>query len=90
MNDNDRVDHRKSRRDFLNRTLGIAGGLAAATFVTPSRTLAAWPPGETPTYNGRAQVDDAYEMYTESEYWSEKDVEWWEGRLREPVGPLQP
>ena len=65
--------HKQSRRNFLNRTLGVAGGLAAATLVAPSRTLA------------------AYEMYTESEYWSEEDVEWWEGRRVGgfPIGVIQ-
>ncbi|NOR41380.1 MAG: twin-arginine translocation signal domain-containing protein [Gammaproteobacteria bacterium] len=91
MKDSDRIDHMQSRRDFLNRALGVAGGVAAATFLSPSQTFAAWPPGETPRYEGRAKVNDAYEMYTESEYWSEEDVDWWEGRRVAgfPIGVIQ-
>ena len=91
MKDNNRADNKQSRRNFLNNTLGVAGGLAATTLVAPSLTRAAWPPGETPEYRGRANIDDAYEMYTESEYWSEADVEWWEGRRVGgfPIGVIQ-
>ena len=69
-----------TRRQFFHAGLAVAGGVAAATMVTPSNTLAAWPPGETPKYKGRSHVKDAHEMYTHSEYWSEDDVVWWEGR----------
>ncbi|NOR39980.1 MAG: aspartate/glutamate racemase family protein [Gammaproteobacteria bacterium] len=70
----------RSRRHFLRNAVGVAGSVAAATMVAPSKALAAWPPGDTPKYNGHVDVDDAYEMYTHSEYWGEDDVTWWEGR----------
>ncbi len=79
MNKKD-IDQSQSRRLFLRNAVGVAGSVAAATMVAPSKALAAWPPGNTPKYNGRADVDDAYEMYTHSEYWGEDDVTWWEGR----------
>jgi hypothetical protein len=70
----------QSRRHFLGSIIGVAGSVAAATMAVPSRALAAWPPGQTPKYKGRSNVEDAYEMYTHSEYWGEDDVTWWEGR----------
>jgi hypothetical protein len=70
----------QSRRRFLGNMVGATGGMAAATMALPSRVHAAWPPGETPEYKGRSNVEDAYEMYTHSEYWGEEDVTWWEGR----------
>jgi len=74
------IDQTQSRRLFLRNAVGVAGSVAAATMVAPSKALAAWPPGNTPKYKGRANVEDAYEMYTHSEYWGEGDVTWWEGR----------
>lgn len=70
----------RSRRHFLRNIIGVAGSVAAATMAAPSRALAAWPPGKTLKHTGRANVEDAYEMYTHSEYWGEGDVTWWEGR----------
>jgi len=74
------IDKTQSRRLFLRNAVGVAGSVAAATMVAPSKALAAWPPGNTPKYKGRANVEDAYEMYTHSEYWGKGDVTWWEGR----------
>ena len=71
---------RLTRRAALRRGLGLAGGMTIAALGGSSRARAAWPPGETPEYQGRSGVDDAYEMYTHSQYWSEEDVVWWEGR----------
>jgi Asp/Glu/hydantoin racemase len=76
MKDNDNDSVVDSRRNFLRQAIG---GAAAATLATP-HAFAAWPPGESPEYKGRSNVKDAYEMYTESQYWGEDDVTWWEGR----------
>ena len=70
----------QSRRHFLGNTIGVAGSMAAAIMATPSRALAARPPGETTRYTGSSNVEDAYEMYTQSDYLGEDDVTWWEGR----------
>jgi Asp/Glu/hydantoin racemase len=91
MDDNSNVDSRQSRRKFLNKTLGMASGVVAATVIAPARTMAAWPPSETPKYKGRSKVEDAYEMYTDSQYWGDGDVTWWEGRRvgGVPIGVIQ-
>lgn len=54
--------------------------MTAVSVGAPGDSLAAWPPGATPKNQGRADVDDAHEMYTHSEYWGDGDVTWWEGR----------
>ena len=77
---NRNLDQTLPRRNFLRNVLGIAGGVATATAVAPTNVFAAWPPGGTPKYKSRINVDEAYEMYTQSEYWGEDDVTWWEGR----------
>jgi Asp/Glu/hydantoin racemase len=77
---NRNLDQTLPRRNFLRNVLGVAGGVATATAVAPTNVFAAWPPGDTPKYKSRINVDDAYEMYTHSEYWGEDDVTWWEGR----------
>ena len=69
-----------TRRQFFRTGMTVAGGIPAAAVGVSSNAFAAWPPGETPKYKGRSDVDDAYEMYTHSRYWSEDDVVWWEGR----------
>ena len=68
------------RRQFLGRSLTIAGGATVAAMGVATNAFGAWPPSATPKYKGRSQTKDAYEMYTHSEYWSEEDVTWWEGR----------
>ncbi len=69
-----------ARREFLVKGLATAGGVAAVAMGATSNAFAAWPPGATPKYKGRSKTKDAYEMYTHSEYWSEDDVTWWDGR----------
>jgi Asp/Glu/hydantoin racemase len=79
-----------NRRQFIGRAAVVGGGVVAATAVS-TNAIAAWPPGETPKYKGRSNVEDAYEMYTESRYWSDDDVTWWEGRRVGgiPIGVIQ-
>ena len=91
MDEKSKIESRQSRRKFLNKALGMASGVAAATVIAPSRAIAAWPPGETPKYKGRSNVEDAYEMYTDSQYWGDGDVTWWEGRRVGgiPIGVIQ-
>jgi hypothetical protein len=69
-----------TRRQFFRTGMAVAGGITAAAVGVSSNSLAAWPPGETPKYKGRSNVEDAYEMHTHSQFWSEDDVVWWEGR----------
>ena len=80
MKDEDNDSVVGSRRNFLRQAMCATGGVAAATLVSAPNALAAWPPGETRTYKGRSNTEDAYEMYTESQYWGDDDVTWWEGR----------
>jgi hypothetical protein len=79
---NDKVDSLKknlSRRKFLGRSAGLAGGVVVGSGVAQN-ALAAWPAGDTPKYKETGGVKSAYEMYTQSDHWSEEDVTWWEGR----------
>ena len=80
MNKKQDVDQTVTRRQFLRSGIAATGCMAAAAMAASSNAFAAWPPGETPKYKGRSNVKDAYEMYTHSQYWSEDDVVWWEGR----------
>ena len=75
-----------TRREALGRALALAGGVTAGVLGGSPTARAAWPPGATPEYKGRSGVEDAYEVNTHSEYWSEDDVVWWEGRRVGGVG----
>jgi hypothetical protein len=89
--DDDKTMKNMDRRKFLGNSLTVAGGATLASLGVASSALGAWPPGATPNYKGRSDVEDAYEMYTHSEYWSEEDVTWWEGRRVGgiPIGVIQ-